>query len=194
MRGERSSAPGRGGFPWLPGAGFCPPGRSAVQEGWGAPCIRLLGPHCQAPSVRPHGCPQRPALLPDKPRGVRGHTARSSFPFPSSYRILNSCTDLMKVSSQLGPRRRAGSAAGMATPRVTYVWVLAGHSAPGDNIHQPAEGDRGEWQGELGLQAGSFPVRQATQLGQQQGSVPGGDMTAGPSSSPTTPPCGLSWT
>lgn len=47
-----------------------------------------------------------------------------------------------------------GSVTEGAAPRVTQVLVLAGHPAPGDNIHQPTEGDCGEWQGELGFRAG----------------------------------------
>lgn len=187
--------PGRGGFPRpprcrasaLPAAQlYRKDGERSASAFWGHIAKHpVSGPMVVHTEARP---------LPDHPRGFRGHTAHSSLSPAPSHRILNSCTDLMKVSGRLGPQRRAGSAAGMATPRVTYVLVLAGHSAPGDNIHQPAEGDRGEWQGELGLQVGSFPVGQATQLGQQQGSVPGGDMTAGSSSSQTAPPCGLSWT
>ena len=59
------------------------------------------------------------------------------------------CTDLMKVSGRLRPRL-GGLCTWQGCPRVTCVLILAGHPAPGDSIHQPAEGDRGEWQGELG--------------------------------------------
>lgn len=92
----------------------------------------------------------RPSSL--APRGFQGHSADPfpSFPVPPAPpRILNSCTDLMKVSGRLRPRL-GGLCTWQGRPRVTCVLILAGHPAPGDNIHQPAEGDRGEWQGELG--------------------------------------------
>lgn len=38
---------------------------------------------------------------------------------------------------------------GHTARKVTPVLVLAGHPAPGDDVHEPAEGNRGERQGKL---------------------------------------------
>lgn len=45
------------------------------------------------------------------------------------------------------------------TRKVTPILVLAGYPAPGDDFHQPAEGNRGERQGKLrGCGLAAFPA------------------------------------
>lgn len=132
---------------------------------------------------------ERPGLG-DSPPRPPAPASGATLQLSPTHRILNSCTDLMKVSGQLGPGAwlcgwdPEGAVSERAVPRVRRVSVLPGHPAPGDDVHQPAEGDRGEWQGEWGLQVGP------SLLGRSHSDRPRRAVTPAPSLSWVTPTCG----